>query len=347
VWYNFSGIDDYEIFPSRILHASSSPFYFKNYPDPARIPHTIDFGSNKKIPIESLLSTSESVAFLIIKNDTLIFERYYQGYTDTSLSLSFSMAKSFLSVLIGCAIDDGLIGSVEQPVTDFVPELEKNGFGKVKIKHLLQMTSGMDYIESDNPFGMHPYYYYSSNLEDNLLELDLAEKPGQRFEYKSGENQLLGLILSRALETRTITEYMQEKIWDTLGMEYNGRYIVDREDNGLEKTFCCIAARARDFAKFGRLYLNKGNWNGKQIVSQNWVEQSTKIDTTEGSVWNYQYQWWLVNRYTGDYMAAGHLGQYVYVNPGAQLIIVRLGKDRGKMTADYWKEIFTFLSDNI
>jgi len=202
-------------------------------------------------------------------------------------------------------------------------------------------------VESDNPFGLHPRFYYGADLEKSLLKLKLKEDPGKKFVYKSGDNQLLGMILSRALKTKTITDYMQERIWEPLGMEYGGLWSIDHEGDGLEKTFCCISARARDFAKLGRLYLHLGNWNGRQIVSRRWVEHSTRIDTTEGSAWNYQYQWWLVSKEFGDYMAMGHLGQYVYVNPQRQLIIVRLGKNRGDLDTDAWKELFTVLSAEI
>lgn len=347
IWHNFSGIEDYKIFPNRKLKASKSPFHFIKSLNPSRVPEKISYGKQMETQLDNLLKSNDTIAFLIIKNDTLILEKYYHGYTDSSISLSFSMAKSFLSILIGCAIDDGYIASVEQSVTDFVPELENNDFNKVKLKHLLQMTSGMDYVESDNPFGIHVNFYYGSTLEKKLIKLKLKDEPGKKFVYKSGDNQLLGLILSRALKTKTITEFMQERIWEPLGMEYGGLWSIDQDDNGLEKTFCCISARARDFAKFGRLYLNHGNWNGKQIVSRNWVDQSTKIDTTEGSAWNYQYQWWIVTKESGDYMAAGHLGQYVYVNPQQQLIIVRLGKSRGDLKSDDWKEMFVYLSTKI
>ena len=347
VWYNFSGIEDYKIFPKRELSASKSPFHFIEDLDQLRVPERINYGKQREIPLDTLLEFNGTVAFIIIKDDTLIFERYYNGYSDSSLSLSFSMAKSFLSILIGCAIDDGYITSVEQSVTDFVPELEKNRFSKVKIKHLLQMTSGIDYFESDNPFGLHVHYYYGSDLEKKLIKLKLKDEPGKKFVYKSGDNQLLGLILSRALKEKTITEYMQAKIWDEIGMEYDGLWSIDHEYDGIEKTFCCIAARARDFAKFGRLYLNHGNWNGKQIISRTWIEKSTRIDTTEGSAWNYQYQWWMVTRENSDYMAAGHLGQYVYVNPLKQLVVVRLGKSMGDINSESWKEIFAFLSEKV
>ncbi|NWF88408.1 MAG: serine hydrolase [Ignavibacteriaceae bacterium] len=342
IWYNFSDIDDYKIFPYRELKASQKTFHFPENLEEDRIP-----AKYKNIPLDEVLVNNETIAFLVIKNDTLIYEKYFDEHTDSSISLSFSMAKSFLSILIGCAIDDGLIKSVEQPVTDFIPELKKNGFDNVKIKHLLQMTSGMDYKESDNPFGIHVKFYYGDNLEERLLNLELKEEPGKKFIYKSGENQLLGLILSRAIKPKTITAFMQEKLWEPLGMEYDGLYSLDNEKNGLEKTFCCMSAAAKDYAKFGRLFLNNGNWNGRQIISQNWVEQSTRIDTSEGSAWFYQYQWWLSTKESGAYLANGHLGQYVYVSPPNKLIIVRLGKSQGSLNYENWQELFAFLSNNI
>jgi CubicO group peptidase (beta-lactamase class C family) len=314
--------------------------------DKIRVPQLITVGE-KDILFDTLLQSNDTTAFLIIKNDSIVFERYYNGGSQSSPSLSFSMAKSFLSILIGCAIDDGYIKSVDQPVIDFVPELAENGFERVSIKHLLQMTSGMDYTENDNPFGIHPRFYYTTHLESEILKLKLKEEPGQQYTYKSGENALLALILTRALRTKTITAYMQERLWEPLGMEYNGVWSIDHEGDGLEKTWCCLSATARDFAKFGRLYLNNGNWNGKQIVSQSWVEQSTKIDTSEGSAWNYQYQWWLVSKESNVYMAIGHLEQYLYINPAKQLIIVRLGKSSGNLNRENWISILTFLSEEV
>jgi CubicO group peptidase (beta-lactamase class C family) len=248
------------------------------------------------------------------------------------------VAKSLLSILIGCAIDDGYIESVNQPVTDYVPELRANGFDKVTLRHLLQMTSGMDYEESDSPFGLQARFYYGENLEEMLLDLKLRHSPGVYFDYKSGENQLLGLILSRALPSMTITEYTQARIWEPLGMEYDGLWSVDHEPGGLEKTFCCLAARSRDYAKIGRLYLNGGNWNGQQIVSSAWVRESTRLDISDGSSAEYQYQWWLPDAYGTDFMAVGLLGQYVYVSPKHDVIIVRLGKSEGQIERYQWED---------
>ena len=346
VKYGPSGTDDYKIFPSRKLTASATPFMFQEAPNDSRMPRKINFGKKKDVDLEEFLKSSNTLAFLVIKDDIIIYERYYNGHNEKAVSMSFSMAKSFLSILIGCAIEDGYLKSVDQPITDFVPELAKNGFDKVSIKHLLQMTSGMNYMESDNPFGRHPRFYYTENLGEELLKLKMKEKPGTHFKYKSGDNQLLGLVLARALKPKTITQYMQEKIWEPLGMESEGLYSLDRE-GGLEKTFCCISAIARDFAKFGRLYLNKGNWNGKQIVPERWVDMSTEIDETQGSVWYYQYQWWIISKDKGDYMASGHLGQYLYVNPSQKLIALRLGINRGKTKPDQWKQLFAILADTI
>ncbi len=347
IWHNFSGIEDYRIFPKRNLPASSDKFLFAENIITQRIPPKYFNSDNNEIPFEDLLESNKTVAFLIIKNDTLIFEKYFNGYNDTSLSLSFSMAKSFLSILIGCAIDDGYIESEYQPVTDYVPELEKNGFGKVRLKHLLQMTSGMDYKESDNPFGIHTHFYYGNDLEDKLMHLKLKNEPGEIFEYKSGDFQLLGLILSRAIKPLTITEYLHQRLWEPMGMEYDGLWNIDRNTNGLEKTFCCVAARARDYAKIGRLYLNKGNWNGNQLISQTWVERSNQVDTTEGSAWHYQYGWWLSTKEPSAFTAKGHLGQYIYINPRKQIVIVRLGKSNGNFDYEKWLELFKYLSDRI
>jgi CubicO group peptidase (beta-lactamase class C family) len=328
VFYNFADINDHKKFQSRPLTASTSPFNFQSGTK-VKSPKKLD-----NIPFEKYLEDNKTVAFLIIKNDTIQYEKYFKGYDKERIVPSFSMAKSVTSILIGCAIDDGLIKSVDEPITNYIPELKANGFDKVTIKHLLQMTSGIAFNESYvNPFGDAASFYYGLNLRKEIAQMKLKTEPGKKFEYVSGNTQLLGLILERSLKEKTITSYLQEKIWTPLEMEYDASWSIDRKKNGLEKTFCCLNARARDFAKIGRLYKNKGNWNGKQIVSKKWVEESTKLDTTEGSASFYQYQWWLPTP-NEDFMAEGILGQFIYVNPAKDLIIVRLGKKEGK--ADWW-----------
>lgn len=335
VLYNLADIKDHKKFQSRPLTANESSFNFQTT-NKGKFPKELN-----NIPFDKYLEDNKTVAFLVIKNDTIQYEKYFKGYDKESIVPSFSMAKSVTSILIGCAIDEGLIKSVDEPITNYIPELKKNGFDKVTIKHLLQMTSGIKFNESYiNPFGDAASFYYGLNLRKEIGKMKLKTEPGKTFEYVSGNTQLLGLVLERSLKEKTITSYLQEKIWTPLEMEYDASWSIDRKKNGLEKTFCCLNARARDFAKIGRLYKNKGNWNGKQIVSQKWVEESTKLDTSDGSANFYQYQWWLPTP-NEDFMAEGILGQFVYVNPSKDLIIVRLGKKEGK--ADWWT-IFTSLA---
>lgn len=335
--YNFANITDHKIFPDRELKKDTLPFLFteiKNgkYPD-----------SIGKVDFNTFLKKNKTVAFLVIHNDTIQYENYFEGYNKSSIVPSFSMAKSILSLLIGCAIDDGLIKNTNEPIIDYLPELTSKGIEKVTIKHLLQMTSGLDFNESYiNPFGDAAKMYYGRNLRKRLSKIKLKSTPGTEFEYLSGNSQVLGLILERALKNKTITQYLEEKIWIPLGMEYDASWSIDRKKEGLEKTFCCINARARDYAKIGRLYLNKGNWNGKQIISESWVNESTKIDETEGSVSYYQHQWWILDR-KGSFMAQGILGQYIYVNPSKKLIVIRLGEKPGDVN---WWTFFKSFSDN-
>lgn len=345
--YNASDIDDPRIFPQRILTAAPHPFRFREgvKPEIAALPVRIDGQGDQTLT--DLLHTSQTTAFLVIKDDVIIFESYDREYDRATPSMSFSMAKSVLSILVGCALDDGLLRSIDQPVTDYVPELAGKGFGSVTLRHLLQMTSGIDYAENDNPFGIHARFYYTDHLEEDILKLTLHELPGQRFLYKSGDAFLLTLALQRMLGGRSITDYMQLRLWHPLGMEYDGVWSVDHEPGGLEKTGCCLTATARDFAKFGRLYLRRGQWDSQRIVSEEWVAAATTSDVSVGSAWDYQRMWWLVAKDRPDFLSGGHLGQFLYVNPSAKIIIVRLGKSRGGLSRAEWSSLFVSLSERL
>ena len=341
--YNFADINDYRKFPSRPLAASQTPFRFFTS-EKNESPGTIQNEQSVSVDFENYLEENKTVAFLIIRNDSLLYEKYFNSYDEDNIVPSFSMAKSFTSILIGCAIEDGLIKSVNDPVTNYIPALKKNGFDDVSILNLLQMTSGLKFNEGYfNPFGKVATFYYGTQLRRATERLKLEAAPGTSFAYKSGNTQLLGHLLDAVLEEKTVTDYFYEKVWGPLQMEYDASWSIDRKKNGIEKTFCCVNARARDFAKIGRLYLNKGNWNGKQIVSENWVEISTKIDTTDGSANYYQYQWWIPS-YEGDFLATGILGQYIYVLPEKNIIIVRLGKNKGNVE---WWSLFRKLAKEV
>jgi CubicO group peptidase (beta-lactamase class C family) len=339
VYYNFADITDHKIFQNRELKKSDSVYYFKNNPKNINLP----FKSNTYNSFEDMLEKSKTVGFMVIKNDSILYEKYTNKYQQESIVASFSMAKSITSILIGIAIDEGKIKSVKEPITNYIDGL-KPELQAVTIEHLLQMTSGLKINENYyNPFGNAASFYYGKHLEKQMKKLKLSYKPGEVFSYKSGDTQMLGLVLAKALKTETISQYLQRKLWQPLGMEFDASWSIDQNKNGLEKTFCCINARMRDFAKIGQLYLQKGQWQGKTIVSENWVNYSTTPSNTAGGTDFYQYQWWIPNK-NGDFMAKGILGQFIYVNPKKNIVMVRLGKDYGNIN---WTYVFTELSKKL
>jgi CubicO group peptidase (beta-lactamase class C family) len=342
VKWNFADRRDYKKFPSRPLPASPTPFHY-GVPAQELGPRVVTVGGTD-VPFDHWLEDHKTVAFLVIRHDTILYERYFKGYDSAQVHPSFSMAKSVVSMLIGTAIADGLIQGVQQPITDFIPELKAEGFDAVTIDHVLQMTSGIDFKESYvNPFGTVAKFYYGRQLTKYTLDLKLKRAPGTRWEYVSGDTQLLGLVLERALrakgDARSVTQYLSDRIWNPLGMEHASSWSIDHKGDGIEKAFCCINAPARDFAKLGSLYLGKGRWRGQQIVPQEWVETSTKADTSNGGVERYRYQWWLPSS-GGEFHAEGILGQFIHVDPARELVIVRLGGAYGNVD---WPGFFRVL----
>lgn len=344
-YYNFADIRDYKKFPVHPVARGNTAFHFtpavnkKNDSSIIRLPSKITV-KNKDYTFEQYLERTGTVAFLVIRNDSLYYEHYFHNYNQNSIVPSFSVAKSFVSALVGIAISEGYIKSVQEPVTRYLTELDTAVFGNITIEHLLDMQSGLAFNEGYyNPFGDVARYYYGTNLKKYVFRIKVKEAPGQHFEYISLNTQLLGMIVSRATG-RPLAQYLQEKIWQPLEMESDASWSLDSKKGQTEKAFCCLNAIARDFAKFGRLYLNKGNWNGKQIIPEAWVRQSTTFDHPKNAMM-YSYQWWH-NRTTGnqppDFYAHGILGQYIYVHPASGLIIVRLGKKEGKDTD--WADLF-------
>lgn len=342
VW-NFADIRDHRKFPSRPLPAAAEPFQYAVAAQEKSPRFKEEQG--RDIPFDQWLKDHRTVAFLVIQRDTIKYERYFKRYDAARVHPSFSMAKSVVSMLIGTAIADGYIRDVQQPITDFIPELKENGFDKVSIEHVLQMTSGIDFTESYvNPFGTVAKFYYGRDLTKHTLKLKLKREPGTKWEYVSGDTQLLGLLLTRALhmkgDQRTLTQYLSDRLWTPLGMEYASSWSTDRKKDGIEKAFCCINAPARDFAKLGSLYLKMGQWRGEQLVPRDWVEASTKASEENGGVGFYRYQWWLPSA-EGDFHAEGILGQYVYVDPKRELVMVRLGSGYAGQS---WEHLFRSLA---
>ena len=351
--YGDTDIADFQHYPFRRLAASLSPFSFIDGTGARRVPGKVTLAGGEPVRLDNLLAANDSIAFLVIKDNAILYERYFQDHTPTSLSQAFSVSKSFMATLIGAALHDGILKSVDQPVTDYLPELAGNGFGRVTIRHLLTMTSGSDYVENDNPFGIHVILNFTPDLAAELAGVRVRDEPGKVFRYKSGDNALLAIILDRALGSETVSDYTQRALWVPLGMEQEGMWSLDRE-GGMEKTWCCLAATARDLAKLGRLYLRDGDWYGQRIFDPEWTVEAVKegaIPETDWpeefasiGLWNYGYQWWLVSKEEGDFLALGKDGQYLYANPTTDLIVLRLGWSQGDLPTSQWLALFRQLS---
>lgn len=296
------------------------------------------------------VAAGDTLAFLVVQDGSIIGEWYRQDHGPQTPSMLFSASKSILSMLIGAAIDDGLIESVESPVTDFVTELSGSGFDRVTIEELLRMDSGMDYVEDDNPLGIHIRFNYTTELRAQILDLDVREKPDPEFRYKSGDNALLGLILERALGGGTVSDFLEERLWQPLGAGNPASWNLDIE-GGFERTWCCLAMTARDLARFGQLVLDEGLWHGERLLSQEWLAMSFEPGFT-GDRWpdyfsdsalsNYGYQWWLLE--DGSPLAFGKAGQYLYIDRDSDVVIVRLGEDQGDIS---WAQLMQDLSADL
>ncbi|MEL6721457.1 MAG: serine hydrolase, partial [Bacteroidota bacterium] len=296
VVYNFANITDHKIFPYTDILPSDQKFYFMDgtQSDQAQRVANITFtpkGGDKMNLDEFLDESTKTTAFLVIKKDSILFEKYYRGYDQSKISNIFSASKSMTSMMVGFAIEDGKIKNVDDVVTDYLPEFKEAHpyFQQLTIQHLLDMRSGFDFEERyATPFAEVAHLYYGTNQVKQLLKLDFSHEPGTHHSYQSACTAMLGLIVERAIE-QPIGKYLEEKIWQPLGMEHRATWSYDDQKHQSTKTYCCLNTTAIDLAKVARLYLNKGNWNGKQILSEEWVAaaRTPKLDNDA-----YQNQWY-------------------------------------------------------
>ncbi|HNR21191.1 MAG TPA: serine hydrolase [Bacteroidia bacterium] len=322
--YNFVNIDDYKIFENRIIKAGN-PKEWNNGWNYNKTPITPS--------LEKLLTDNESVAYLVIKNDSVRIEKYWDGYSAKSLSSSFSMAKSFVGAMIGIALKEGKIKSLDEPVANYIPEFKECNKHNITIKHLLMMSSGLDWDEGyASLFSPVTESYYGKDLYKQITSLKFKEPSGKYWEYKSCDTQLLGFVLEKATG-KTLSDYCSEKIWTPLNAVHIALWSLDKK-NGHEKAYSAYNSNARDFARLAKLYMQLGNWNGVQIIDTAYVLASitpnTLIDRGTQQPNNiYGYQWWQtqIDSHNIFYMR-GILGQYVIAVPDMNMIIVRLGKKR-------------------
>jgi CubicO group peptidase (beta-lactamase class C family) len=342
-----SDVGDQHRFPNRRIPAGAHA---------SPLPHGVEAElslSSERTSFDQFLDEKETLAFVVVHEDQLVYERYFGGSTRESLQTSFSVAKSFASTLVGIAIDEGLIGSVDDRITEYVPELARRDrrFRQITLRHLLTMSSGIRYREGGGfpwPFGDDTYTYYGVDLRDVALNRTKIEQPpGLDWLYNNYNPLLLGLVLERATGM-SVSDFMSRRLWQPLGAEADAGWSLDSERSGFEKMESGVNATAVDYARFGLLLLHNGEWNGRRIVSQKWVRAATGADgaTDQAYYHGYRYFWWIdVNR-AGSFYALGKYGQYIYVEPDANTVIVRLGRGWGVNNVA-WLAIFRDVADEL
>ncbi|MDN3587331.1 serine hydrolase [Pedobacter aquatilis] len=347
--YRTPDANTYKIFPQAVVHKSNSPSYFirttKSRSDLDTL-HVFD-GNHQYITFKDYIKNGEINAFLVIRNDTVLYEKYQNGYADSTLTTVFSGAKSIISIMIGKALDNGNIKSLNERVTVYIPELKaKPAFEDITIKHLLDMKSGLEFQDALGGitkafFSDEAKYFYTHDMKAELLKAKLVNKPGTVWQYKSIDPILLAWVLEAATG-KSVSEFFEENIWKNLGTEYNASFGLDHI-NGLANTASRFQVAAIDFAKIGKLFLNKGNLNGKEVLSENWINQSVNIGAerpASAKGWQksaHHFLWWIPQEGdAGDYAAEGMRGQRLYIDPKTNTIIVQFA-NRGSGDYPYRK----------
>ncbi|GHF15090.1 hypothetical protein GCM10017044_06540 [Kordiimonas sediminis] len=335
---NFRNMDT--LYPYVSVPKGDTVFEYPEAMQPLGNSYTYD-GESKKL--NSFFDKTQTTGLLVIKDGTIIHEMYRLGETRASKHTSWSVAKSFVSTLIGMAIEDGLIQSVEDRVEIYVPDLVGTAYGAATIEDVLQMSSGVDFSESYGEAGSNTAFNFSDaqkvlyrtwllgdSLDDILAGYEKLEDPGERFYYRSSDTHILSWIL-REVTGKPVEQYLSEKLWKPLGMEADAYWSTDGV--GTPIGFCCLNAVLRDYAKLGSLYINGGVWNGQQLISEDWVKRATRPSKPHlepehvGGNRGYQYQWWVPKDYDGEYIAMGIWGQYIWVSEKAGVVIARTSVD--------------------
>jgi CubicO group peptidase (beta-lactamase class C family) len=348
MWWTESDVGDQFRFPSRTIPTGG---------EVSQLPRGIEIDPPAPPPgapgdgtFDRFLQETDTLAFLIVDEDRLVYERYFGGADRQTRQTSFSVAKSFLSTLVGIAVDEGLIGSVSDPVTDYVPELAERDprFERITLSDLLTMSSGIRYEEQTLPlpWGDDVNTYYATDLRDLALNgTEIERPPAQEWHYNNYNPLLLGLVLEHATGM-SVSDYMATRLWQPLGAEADATWSLDSERSGFEKMESGLNATPADYARFGQLYLHDGEWNGQRIISEEWVRAATAAESTGDPAAHYQYFWWIDVERPGRFYALGNFGQYIYVAPDADTVIVRFGSDWGAQNAA-WLDTFRSIADEL
>jgi len=331
----------HEALPSHPIAAGLDTWAFGR--DERPLPERFAFEGEER-SLEDLLHASETTGLLVTHDGVILHEAYFRGYDEHSLATSFSVAKSFTSALVGIALDRGQIRSIDDAITEYVPELIGSGYEGVAIRDVLTMSSGVafdeDYTRAGSDVMQLPLrlFVLRTSVVDVLRRLPRARDPGTAHHYASSDALALGLLLTRATG-RSVAELLEEAVWRPAGMEADAAWGTDL--HGQELTYAFLGATLRDYARFGRLYLNEGRRDDLQVVPAAWVADSVRPGVPSpalgsgvsgpeagfGAGFGYGYQWWVPDGNEGDFLAMGIWGQFVYVHPGQRIVIVKTSTD--------------------
>ncbi len=305
------------------------------------VPTEINFAANflgQQTTLEKFLAISNTSSFLILKNGEIIFEEYRHGDSKNSTHVSFSVAKSFISTLIGIALEERLISDLSDPIKKYLPELTSKTFEDVTVKHVLQMSSGVrfneTYTDPNSDINKMGLLVMEMSYLEYINTLQREHEPGTYNHYASINTQLLGILLAR-VTGRSLTEYMVEKFWHPIGMENPGLWVLDEQ--GYELAMGGMSASARDYAKLGLLFLNEGKRGKTRIIGSEWINEATTPteshllpgnNTQSSNTAGYQYQWWTPRNWDDDFLARGIWGQTIYIHPKNRVVIVKLAADQ-------------------
>ena len=358
--YNF--INMKEFFPtSTPIKASEDPYIFKKR-DNFIMPDTYEFEGEEKQIIESI-DYFNTDGLMILKDGEVHYENYWNENKETSRHIIWSVSKSFLSALVGIALDEGLIEDINDPIIKYLKDFKGTGYEGVSIKNLLQMSSGIefneDYGDPDSDINRYGRVTATGTSQREFAKtLKNSREPGTYNHYISLDSQMLGMLIAE-VSNMSVKEYLHEKIWSKIGMQDDAFYLTDKQE--IEMSLGGLNVTLRDMAKFGQLYLNKGKWNGNQIVPSEWVANSTipldkhvqpnAGDEFSSDSWGYGYQWWVPGPEVSDYTAHGIYNQFIYINPKSNVVIAKTSSnynfvDERQYTKDAHIAIFRTIAES-
>ncbi len=332
--HNFKNMD--VIFPHRVVKKGPNTYQFPYAKKAITLPRYFNY-SDSTISTQHFLDYTCTDGLLIIRHDSILFEHYGNNFNATDRHISWSVSKSFISALFGIALHEGAIGSIQETVTDYLPQMKDTGYDNVKIKDVLQMSTGVGFNEDYSDFNsdinrMGRYIALGMPMDDFAASMKRFKEPGTYNHYVSVNTHILAMILKEATG-KSISTYMEEKLWEKINPEQDAYWIID--DAGMEFALGGLNMTMRDYAKIGKIYLDSGRWQGNQVVPEAWVLASITPDAphlmpgspNSNRPSGYGYQWWIPAGSEDEFQAQGIYNQFIYVDPDMDLVIVKLSSN--------------------